>query len=644
MVNEGQPVDFVAKLAELRARKGLTPPPPPAQQPPASVPEPRWSQENLLPDLGGPDLTDADKALDAFVDGIDIIAAYNKWCGKMRPDPAGKREGIKISCPNPQHPDKDPSAWINLDKQTWFCGGCQEGGDAHDIAAYAFGYPVPGYKDGETFHKLREDMASDFGFHIKQVAGGKIAWTDEPPKSPPPPPVPTGVPPTVQEQLPEPDDDNVVQMFDESEPDAELVAYPEIDWRSIVPTDTFLHEYMSACTNDDAPEEYHFWNGLVALGLVAGRKITLDDTHPVHANLMLCILGSTGSGKSRSRRHLNAVLREAAPYREDGTQTTGVKLVPEPSSGEYLVHQFAYEGKDPTNNKTSLGYQSVTGLVDFDELAGLLAKANRQGSSLKSTIMNISDAPYEVKIGGLQRGDFIAREPFCTITASTQPKALRTLLSRTDAGSGFINRWVFAGGKRKKIEAIGGTRSTISVDLEPATQKLKEVRGWAGFERVIGLEDDTYQEFNKYFETVLLPMKLKDQSDMLQRIDLLAKKLMLLLTINLKRDKVPLFVLEAVKVLIDYVIECYGIISDNIGVTVMQDVMNDIKRQVENYQKRKGEGMTVSMLVKFLKRKSYTYEQLEKAIKVMTSLDILELEKPKPGPGRKSTKYKVVGA
>lgn len=590
----------------------------------------------MLPDLGGPDLTDADKALDHVVDNIDIIDAYNKWCGKMRPEPNGKREGIKISCPDPAHPDKDPSAWINLDKQTWFCGGCQVGGDAHDIAAFAFGLPVPGYKEGETFHKLREDMAEAFGFRTKKVAGSKIAWVEEPSRPAASPSV------TEEEEIPE---ENVLQLIKDADDGTDdLVVYPSINWQRIVPPNTFLFEYMKACTNDDAPEEYHFWHGLMALGLVCGRKVTLDDTPPVYANLLLCILGSTGSGKSRSRRYLVKVLEDAAPFAEDGVSTRGVLQVPVPSSGEYLVGQFSYEGKDPTNNKRSIGYQPVTGIVDFDEMASLIARARRQGSTLQTTIMNFADANETVKIGGLQRGEFIAKEPFCSITASTQPKALRTLLSRVDASSGFINRWVFAGGKKKKTEAIGGSRSGISVDLTVATQLLKEVRGWGGVERSIGWEDDAAEEYTKYFHDKVEPWKVKDQSDMLQRIDLLAKKLMLLMTINIKKDNIPLHVVKAMKPLIDYVIECYGIISDNIGVTVMQEVMLDLQAAISKHSvKKDGQAASIRDIRRQLGRKNYTYEQIDKALKVMTSLDLIELQPAKEGKvGRPTPKWKVV--
>lgn len=653
---DNQPLDFVKKLQELRERKGDATPVVP--QPPA-VNEPQWKQTDLLPDLGGPQLTDADKEFDAFVDSITFPQAYNRWIGKMTAVES-KADGNMIACPFPDHADPPPryNAWFDQNGK-FFCGKCQEGGDVHDLAAIHFGYPRPGYKSGEMFHKLREDMAASFGYRTKKVTGGTVSWIEPPPPAPQPPavivpevPASPGLGDTPGLAVGSPDPTPVPEVdgasatvshmyADDDEP--ELVIYPTINWKSIVPEDTFLYEYMKAACQDDSPEEYHFWHGLIGLGSVVGRNVTLDDTRPVYANLMVCLLGATGTGKSRSRGHLDICLREAAPYHEDGTRTTGVKLLPVPSSGEYLVSQFSYEGKDPSGGTRSLGYQPVSGIVDFDELSALLSRANRQGSTMKSTIMALGDARDEVKIGGLQRGDFIAKSPFCSITASTQPKAIRTLLNHTDTSSGFLNRWIFAGGKEKPPEALGGSHSSTVIDMTHATEELRKVRGWGAMERKITLEPDAYEAYVRFFNTHIEPTKRNDQTDLLKRIDLITKKLMLMLTINLRRETVPLQVVQAVVQLFDYVLECYGILNNNIGITVMQDVMNEIERHIRRHKAKTGRGATARDIARYTARKNYSLDQIKKALDVMSALDIIELEPKAAGPGRPSIRYQAVG-
>lgn len=644
-MTDGPPIDFAARRREFLAKKAAeqgSAPPPVAQPPGAQA----WGEDVQLPDLSSEFKSEDDIELDRIIEDINFPTAYNKWIGKSQAIQT-KQDGNMISCPMPDHPDKNPSAWFN-DAGLWRCEYCDEGGDKYDLAAIHFGYPRPGYKDGAMFHKLRKDMAESFGWRFKSVPGGELIYREEPSPAPtvqqPPPAAQesVGIKPPEEPVHEDPDLAPVSHMWADDEPE-EIVHYPSLKWQTLVPEDTFLYEYMKATSNDDSPEEYHFWHGLLALGHAVGRKVTLDDFRPVYGNLLLCLLGQTGTGKSRSRHWLDQVIRAVAPYHEDGTSTRGVKLVPVPSSGEYLVNAFVYEGKDPANGKASLGFQPVNGIVDFDEMSALLSRANRQGSVIKPTIMAFADAANEVKIGGLQRGDFIASQPFCSIMASTQPKAIRTLLSRTDTGSGFLNRWVFAGGKPKQSEVLGGSHSSMSIDLTRAIEELKKVYGWGGFEKSITLTAEAYTEFVRYFRTFLEPTKTKDETDLLKRIDLLSKKLMLLFTINKRGKEVDLQSVKAMETVMEYVIECFGILNENIGITVMQDVMNEIMRHIQRHQNKTGRGASPRDIARYTARKNYTLEQIKRALDTMTALDMIELEPKNGSVGRPTSRYRVVG-
>jgi hypothetical protein len=331
------------------------------------------------------------------------------------------------------------------------------------------------------------------------------------------------------------------------------------------------------------------------------------------------------------------------PYQEDGTSTTGCKIMAVPASGEYLVKAFSYEGRDPSSPKTSLGYQPVNGIVDFDELSSLLTRANRQGSTLKPTIMGFADARDEVKIGSLTHGDYIASKPFCSITASTQPKAIRTLLNRTDTGSGFLNRWVFAGGPPKEREVIGGSHSSTSVNLDEAIAKLKIVRGWGATTRSITLEPDALELLTRFYKDMVFPLQRKDESDLLKRLDLLFKKLILLFAINSRKNTVSSDEVVIAINLWEYVLECYGILNDNIGVTHSQEIAQEILRHIKRHWDKTGRGCSARDINRYTARKNYSPEQIKKALDVMVALDWIELDKPKTQVGRPTIRYKAVG-
>lgn len=638
---------FQRKLAERRAREAEAAR---AANPsaPASPGEPDYSE--FVPE-DTRELSDADRALDQAVEGIDILDAYRRWCGKMAPKVhTGQRESIMVSCPKPSHPDKNPSAWINLDKQTWFCGSCQEGGDAHDIAAYNLGYSVPGYKNGSDFHKLRIQMAKDFGYTFHEAPGG-VTYMTAPvveeeaeeaavslPTPPPPPPSAATPEPTVSggEKLAD-----VTPIFDDG--DLEEFQPPALDWQSITPKNTFLDVYMNQTRIDDVPEEYHFFNGLIALGFALGRRARLYDLVPVYGNLFVCTLGPSGTGKSKSIRHLNLLLKNALPHDWSDPSSRGVKRISVPGSAEVLVSNFMKPIADPSSPKTVMYYAPVSGLIDFNELSQLVSRANRQGNALKPTLMEFYDMDEVVGTSSLTTGAKEAHEPFASALTTTQPAALRTLLGRSDDDSGFLNRWVFVAGPDKKKIAIGGAR----VDIEPAIKPLQKVLAWSG---AFGDDDfvewgpEATEKFTNFFDTVMYPDKLRAESALITRIDLLMKKIILLLAANKGEKIVSGKTVDEAISMYDYLKACYGMPERELGRTLGSEIDDAILYQARRQFEKDGKGITIRELSKALSRRNYPREMIVKHLDTLVKLDLLQIETVTNGNvGRPTTRYRYAG-
>lgn len=630
--------ELAASRGRTFASEDATPPPKPAPV----------IDEELIPDVLG-DRSEDDIEIDGIIESIDILGAYRRWIGKEVDErTTGAEEGVKVSCPLPGHRDKHPSAWLNTKKKTWFCGGCQEGGDVYDLAAIHFGYARPDYKDGKTFHDLRKEMAESYGYRFKQIAGKEVIWKEEPTPEPevkvdePGPDVDPDMAALV-ETLPDPTPTNIRALPNLTDEEmGDNTTYPTIDWRSIVPEDTFLREYLEATSNDDSPEEYHFWHGLLALGHAVGRNVFLDDMKFVYGNMMVCLLGGTGFGKSRSRYWLEEVLEEAVPYQDNGLDTTGCKLVPVPASGENLINQFQHIASDPSLPSKGLVQvrTPVNGIVDYDEFAGLLSRAMRQGNTLKVYIQAFADSRTRINSSSNTGGTFEAYKPFCSITASTQPKAVRALLSRYDTGSGFLNRWVFVGGQRKKRESIGGKRSGIRVDLTRAIEELKKVRGWGAMERSVELTDDGFDAWDKWFHEVIEPLQLSDETDLLPRIGLTLKRVLLLFAINERKTLIDATDVKRIEPLLKYLVECYGILNAEIGVSQMTEITSEILRHIKNIQEKTGRGASARDLAQRMKRKNYSPDLINKALKTMQELDWIDMDKSK-GVGRPTIRYTV---
>lgn len=632
---------FSEMRRELARQRGRTLPEDEEQKTPLHI-VPSMPEE-FIPDVLG-DRSEEDLEIDGIIESIEILDAYRRWIGKeVNEKETSKREGLHVSCPNPHHRDKNPSAFINQDKKLWRCELCDDGGDVYDLAAIKFGYDRPGYKDGKTFYELRLEMAESYGYRVKKISGKTIVWKEEPE---PDPSDQGGSSAEPEDKASEEEPSASVTVLHDKDVEDEAtdqINYPSLDWREFVPHDTFLRKYMDACCNDDAPEEYHFWHGLLALGHAVGRKVYFDDSPNVYGNLLVCLLGGTGYGKSRSRRWLNTVLRGAVPWNENAA--TGCKLAPVAASGENLIAQFEYVAADPTNPKGPGLRLPVNGIVDYSEFSALLARAARMGASLKQTIMDLHDGFDEVSTSSNTGGTRIAVEPFCSITTTTQPKAVRPLLSRFDASSGFLNRWLFVGGPKKKREVLGGTRSKIQVNLDPAIEELKRIRAWGAASRSVWFDAEaTAEAFKEYILTVVDPIRLRDETEMLTRLELTMKRLVLLFAINERKTEITMQDLDRLKPILDYLVVCYGILSAEIGITQIQEISSELLRHIRNIEEKTGRGASARDLGLRMKRKNYSPDLIKKALDTMIGLDWIDIEKPeKKSPGRPTLRYKVVG-
>lgn len=562
-----------------------------------------------------------DDAMDKIIGDIKIADAYRRWCNKSPVDMSNKRtEGVKISCPKPDHRDSNPSAWLNTEKNVWFCGTCQEGGDVYDIAAFHFG--VPNYKDGAAFHELRRKMAQSYGYTFIKPPG-----VDKPiPVAPQPEPAPE-----------EPESASVTAIHEEDpEDDDPEIIFPTLEWRGLVQPGTFLDIYMRQTHIEDVPEEYHFWNALLAIGLAIGKDCTLFDRTPVYGNLFLCLLGNTGDGKSRSLSHLRTLLRQALPHKWDDPNSKGAHIVGAPASAEVLIHNFSKPIYDPTNPKILTGYGSVRGLIEFNELSSLVGRTARQGNVMKPTLMEFYDMVPVITTSSMTGGKKEAVDPFGSAFTTTQPRSLKKLLQKDDADSGFLNRWVFASGKPKQRIAIGG----LQIDVTPAVEPLQQIQGWVGFGKKITWDDDAAARFTEFFHDVIHPTQLRDDGGMLTRLDLLYKKLILLLTANSKLTTVPIEIVDQVISMFRYLTQSAAIPTEQIGNTVQLEIQDAMLRHIRNAG---GKGLSYRELYLKIKSKKFQPDLIHKMLKILTDIGELETVVTNTGRGRPTVRYRYVG-
>lgn len=612
------------------------------------VQEPEWDPE-LIPDV---EVNQRNPELDDFLDKISILDAYRKWCGKMEPNVGSKTESIMVSCPDPAHPDTNPSAWINTEKGTYFCGGCNVGGDKYTIASLHFN--MPDYQSRANFPELKVAMASDFGFSV--VTSGGVSYLAEEQSEPEPTsdPVPVAAPEPEPEPItPEPSLvpkaapaalAPVVALRDPTEDgvpkeDIEVIdSY--IDWESILPPGTFLHDWMTAVAVDDIPHEFYFFLGLQALAATLGRNVILEDDPCVFTNLFICLYGGTGTGKSKSIVPQRRLLQEVLPFEKTvDNPSTGVYLPGTPGSSEMLLEFFVHRLEDGAGSKLT-EWAPINGIIQFGEFSELARKDMKSGSTYKETLMRLYDAYEDVSTQTKGGGIALAKEPFAQVITTTQPKVIREFLSKTDEYSGFLNRWVIVGGAPRITPiSYGG----VAKDISAPVNSLRRILAWALSGHSYNFHSagrPVFKAWDHHFQKELVP--IRDMGEpMLSRFDLLQKKLVVLLAANQMRSQPTVKDIEAVGTLHEYLMAVARTFSHNIRETDVDRCWEEIKITLKKLKTlgKAPNGATRRELNQRLHKK-HNGEEVTRALEGMVKAAVLEEVKVN-NRGQITSRYKL---
>lgn len=550
--------DFARRRAEHFGFKTA----PKIEPSPESV-EMHWD-DDLVPDVELTKKSAEQIEMDAVLNGIDVVEAYNRWCGKMFADPGTKRKNVMISCPIPGHADKVPSASIDLDigdGGVWMCHRCDQGGDKYDIAAWHFGFDVPGYKSKDDFPELRRRMAEDLGYTV--MTSGKDEWLEIRAE-------PTSTTPEVIEDTPIAPAPRATIT--------EIGPQTWFDWRRLHLRDhTFLKTWLEVTSTSYEPEEFYLFHGFTALAAAVGNSALLEDA--VRPNLMTCVVGPTGAGKSLSIGYLEDLIRAAIPFNRD--LGSGVRLPGSAGSGESLIDLFNFKVSDPTTDEVT--WIPINAILKEDEMASLMKRVGRHGNTSREVLMGMFDRSTPISTNSRGHGEVTAENHFMQLVTSTQHESVRRLLTDEDAAAGFLNRWVYVYGNLK----VRPPRGVEKLDVSPAVESLQKVRAWAsGGVNVQWFDDEAGEEFDKFYFDEIHPLTLKSESWMHARLPHLAKKLLLLFAVNDRSTSVLLDHVENLKMLWPYLLSCYAVVAQEVGNSDFELAMESIEEYMRENQEQ----------------------------------------------------------
>jgi hypothetical protein len=227
--------------------------------------------------------------------------------------------------------------------------------------------------------------------------------------------------------------------------------------------------------------------------------------------------------------------------------------------------------------------------------------------------------------------------PFCSFVSSTQPTAIRTSLGYHDLISGYMNRHIFAIGTPKKRYSM----NRPDIDFTDASRELSMVRAWASQGRKIRPNEAAFFAFDEFFHREIETINFEEYP-LMARIDLILRKIMLLLAANDKTDTITSEIVHRALHLYEYIKSCNNLISGNVVSSVSSDLTEWLEKFVQDYpSKHHKPGPTMRDLRRHLPKRFDVKQLIETVKYVELSGTIVPTNQPTGDKGGRVTQRYV---
>ncbi len=257
---------------------------------------------------------------------------------------------------------------------------------------------------------------------------------------------------------------------------------------------SFLQNYRTFCSGNEANPTYHIFAGLAALSAVTQRRIWIDQGYfKIYPNLYVVLVGPAG-GRKTTAMDIAAGLVEklgTVPFMTDCV--TKEKLIMDIRAEERVIDNMPEIYK-----KDGLNVVSPTALF-LTELSDFLGPSSVGMINFLTAVYDRQTYTYKTKNKGAEK----LIGPYLTILACTTPEWITTYLRSDVISGGFSRRTLFV------YEWEEGRRipwPTVTPDMiiawEKALSHCREVQKLAG---PMKWDDDAKKFYEQWYVNLVIP-------------------------------------------------------------------------------------------------------------------------------------------
>jgi hypothetical protein len=235
-----------------------------------------------------------------------------------------------------------------------------------------------------------------------------------------------------------------------------------MNYKKLVPPDSFIGQYMQYMSNVETAESYDFWCALWAIGVSCGRTVFVDrPSAPVYLNWYIILAAESGTTRKSTAIHSISTLIDG-----DHTLLTG-KTSPE--NLDVLMHESTRKS----------GSASITFAIS--ELVTILGREGYM-STMPGLLTDLYDSPAQrISPGTLKSGELIQKNVYISFISASTPSWLVTAINPSVIEGGFTSRVIFVVDDTRKRaiawpkERKDNARGKVQERLEQSTEQARSI-------------------------------------------------------------------------------------------------------------------------------------------------------------------------
>lgn len=255
----------------------------------------------------------------------------------------------------------------------------------------------------------------------------------------------------------------------------------EEDFRSLLPTNGFLGDYMRYTDRQESPGSYHFWVGLTVLGAAMQRNVWISKgIYKVYPNLYTILIGP--SGKCRKSRAMSLGLDLLEGY--DWANVMADKTTPEALLAALHVGTPTFQKVDNSTGGPTIHINpnlDSCGIAAAYELAVFISKQN-YNSGMVGLLTTLYDCPTSFKYLTRNKKPLVLKNVFLSMVGASTPEWLATNLPADSFEGGFMSRVVYVVRQRRDRNIAipenpdAGETDRLKKHIENVHQAVGEVK------------------------------------------------------------------------------------------------------------------------------------------------------------------------